>query len=268
MKKDDAEAYDKFYGEFGRILKEGIHHDFERKDAIAELLLFESTKTEPGQKISLTEYVERMQADQKEIYYVTGPDRAAAEASPYLEAFKEKDLEVLIMTDEFDDIIITQLRAFREKTFQSAIKGDLDLGGGDDKEAKEEKKKAYSGLLEMMQDQLKDLVSEVRISGRLKDSAVCLVTGEHDLDPQMVKMFQAMGQDVPTGQRILEVNPDHPLIGQMKQQFADDPDGERLKEYVGLLYDQALLLEGDHPRDPVGFARAMSKLMTAGGQGG
>ncbi|HKI52129.1 MAG TPA: molecular chaperone HtpG, partial [Geothermobacteraceae bacterium] len=266
MKKDDSEAYSKFYGEFGRILKEGIHHDFERKDAIAELLLFESTKTEAGQKISLAEYVERMQEDQKEIYYVTGPDRAAAEASPYLEVFKEKEIEVLIMTDEFDDIIITQLRAFQDKTFQSAIKGDLDLGE-ENQEAKEEKKKEYGGLLEMMQDQLKELVSEVRISGRLKDSAVCLVTGEHDLDPQMVKMFQAMGQDVPTGQRILEVNPGHPLIGQMKQQFAADPADAQLKEYVDLLYDQALLLEGDHPRDPVAFARVMSKLMVAGVQG-
>jgi molecular chaperone HtpG len=263
MKRDEAEAYDKFYGQFGRILKEGIHHDFERKDAIAELLLFESTKTEPGKKISLADYVGRMQSDQKEIYYITGPDRAAAEASPYLEAFKEKDLEVLIMTDEFDDIIISQLSAFQEKTFQSAIKGDLDLGDGN-KAEKEEKKKEYGGLLEMMQDQLKELVSEVRISGRLKDSAVCLVTGEHDLDPQMVKMFQAMGQDVPTGQRILEVNPNHELIERMKGLFVADAGSEQLKEYVGLLYDQALLLEGDHPRDPVAFARALSRLMAAG----
>jgi len=115
----------------------------------------------------------------------------------------------------------------------------------------------------MIQDQLKDLVSEVRISGRLKDSAVCLVTGEHDLDPQMVKMFQAMGQDVPTGQRILEVNPNHELIVRMKGLFAADAGSEQLKEYVGLLYDQALLLEGDHPRDPVAFARALSRLMSA-----
>lgn len=263
MKRDEFEAYEKFYEQFGRILKEGIHHDFERKDAIADLLLFESTRTEPGKKISLAEYVARMQLEQKEIYYVTGSDRAAAEASPYLEAFKAKDLEVLIMTDEFDDIIITGLRTYQEKAFQSALKGDLDLGG-EESQGKEEKKKEYAGLLEMMQGQLKDLVSEVRVSGRLKDSAVCLVTGEHDLDPQMVKMFQAMGQDVPTGQRILEVNPDHPLIVQMKQQFAADPDAEQLKEYVGLLYDQALLLEGDHPRDPVAFARTLSRLMQVG----
>jgi len=260
MKKEDAEAYGKFYEQFGRILKEGIHHDFERKEQIAELLLFESTRTEKGEKISLADYVERMKDGQEHIYYITGADRAMAESSPYLEAFKAKGYEVLIMTDEFDDIIISGLREFQKKSFQSAIKGDLDLGEGD----KEEKKKEYGGLLELMQDQLKEQVSEVRISGRLKDSAVCLVTGEHDLDPQMVKMFQAMGQDVPAGQRILEVNPDHPLIARMKGLFAADAGSAQLKEYVGLLYDQALLLEGDHPRDPVAFARALSRLMAEG----
>jgi molecular chaperone HtpG len=260
MKKDDAEAYGTFYEQFGRILKEGIHHDYERKDAIADLLLFQSTRTEPGKTITLAEYVERMRDGQESIYYITGADRAAAESSPYLEAFKEKDYEVLIMTDEIDDIILTRLGTYAEKPFQSAIKGDLDLGEGD----KEEQQKEYGGLLELMQDQLKDVVEEVRVSGRLKDSAVCLVTGEHDMDPQMEKMLQAMGQDVPKGQRSLEINPDHALISRMKEMFAADRGSEQLKEYVELLYDQALLLEGDHPRDPVAFAKALSKLMAEG----
>ena len=206
MKKEDPKAYGTFYEQFGRILKEGIHHDFERRETIADLLLFESTKTEPGKKITLAEYVERMPDGQKEIYYITGPDRSSAESSPYLEVFKEKGIEVLIMTDDFDDIIITGLGSYKEKEFQSAIKGDLDLGQGN----KEEKKKEFGDLLELMQEELKGLVSEVRISGRLKDSAVCLVAGEHDLDPKMVKMFQAMGQEVPKGQRVLEVNPNPP----------------------------------------------------------
>ncbi len=260
MKKNDAEAYGTFYEEFGRILKEGIHHDFERRETIADLLLFESTKTEPGKKITLAEYLERMQADQKEIYYITGSDRASAESSPYLEVFKEKDIEVLIMTDDFDDIIISGLGAYKEKEFQSAIKGDLDLGEGN----KEEQKKEFGDLLELMKEELKDLVGEVRISGRLKDSAVCLVAGEHDLDPKMVKMFEAMGQEVPQGQRVLEVNPNHELISRMKQLFAADRESGQLKEYVGLLYDQALLLEGDKPRDSVAFAKALSKLMAEG----
>ena len=260
LKKDDAEAYGKFYEQFGRILKEGIHHDFERRETIAELLLFESTKTEAGKKTTLAEYVERMGAEQKEIYYITGSDRASAEASPYLEVFKEKGIEVLIMTDDFDDIIISGLGAYQEKEFQSAIKGDLDLGEGN----KEEKTKEFGDLLELMKAELKGLVGEVRISGRLKDSAVCLVAGEHDLDPKMAKMFQAMGQEVPKGERVLEINPGHDLILRMKQLFAADPKSAQLKEYTGLLYDQALLLEGDKPRDPVAFARALSKLMAAG----
>ncbi len=264
MKKEDAEAYGQFYEQFGRILKEGIHHDFERREAIAELLLFESTKTEPGKKTTLAEYLERMQPEQKEIYYITGSDRASAEASPYLEVFKEKGIEVLIMTDDFDDIIISGLGAYKEKEFQSAIKGDLDLGDG----KKEEKQKEFGDLLELMKAELKELVSEVRVSGRLKDSAVCLVAGEYDLDPKMAKMFQAMGQDVPKGQRVLEVNPDHPLIGRMKQLFAADAQSAQLKEYTGLLYDQALLLEGDKPRDPVAFSRALSRLMAEGVQAG
>ncbi len=260
MKKAEPEAYEKFYAEFGRILKEGIHHDFERRETIADLLLFESTRTEAGKKTTLAEYVERMPADQKEIYYITGSDRAGAESSPYLEVFKEKGIEVLIMTDDFDDIIISGLGAYKEKEFQSAIKGDLDLGEGN----KEAQKKEYGDLLDLMKEELKDLVGEVRISGRLKDSAVCLVAGEHDLDPKMVKMFEAMGQEVPRGQRVLEVNPNHELIARMKELFAADSKSPQLKEYVGLLYDQALLLEGDKPRDPVAFARVLSKLMASG----
>ena len=261
MKKEDIEAYTTFFDQFGRILKEGVYHDFERKDTIAELLLFESTRTEPGKKITLAEYVERMPSDQKEIYYMTGPDRDTAESSPYLEVFKEKGLEVLLMTDDIDDLIISSLGIYKEKELQSAIKGDLDLGDGD---KKEEKQKEYSDLLGLMKEQLKDVVGEVRVSGRLKDSVVCLVAGKHDLDPQMEKMFRAMGQNVPQGQRDLEVNPDHPLVAKMQTLFAADAKNDRLKEYIDLLYDQALLLEGDRPRNPVTFAKAMSRLMAEG----
>jgi molecular chaperone HtpG len=216
--------------------------------------------TEAGKRTTLAEYVERMRDGQDKIYYITGTDREAAQSSPYLEAFREKDYEVLIMTDEIDDIVITRLGTYAEKSFQSAIKGDIDLGEGE----KEEQKKEFGGLLELVQDQLKEQVSEVRISGRLKDSAVCLVAGEHDMDPQMEKMLKAMGQDLPAGQRALEINPDHALIQRMNAMFDEDRASERLKEYIGLLYDQALLFEGDRPRDPVAFAKAVARLMTEG----
>ena len=262
MKNEDPKAYKEFYAEFGRVLKEGVHHDFERRETIADLLLFESTQTKAGETTTLAEYVERMPEDQKEIYYITGGDRASAEASPYLEVFKEKGIEVLIMTDDFDDIIISGLGAYKEKQFQSAIKGDLDLGETD----KEEQKKEFGDLLDMMKEELKDVVEDVRISGRLKKSAVCLVAGEHDLDPKMAKMFEAMGQDVPRGQRVLEINPGHNLIGKMKQVFASDKQNPKLKEYIGLLYDQALLLEGDKPRDPVAFSESIARLMAEGAE--
>ncbi|MDD2557865.1 MAG: molecular chaperone HtpG [Desulfuromonadaceae bacterium] len=260
MKNDEPEVYAEFYAEFGRILKEGIHHDFERRETIADLLLFESTHTKAGETTTLSAYVERMPEEQTEIYYITGGDRGSAEASPYLEVFKDKGIEVLIMMDDFDDIIISGLEAYKEKLFQSAIKGDLDLGEVN----KEEQKTEFGDLLELMKEELKDLVADVRISGRLKSSAVCLVAGEHDMDPKMAKMFEAMGQQVPKGQRILEVNPSHDLIARMKQVFAADKESSRLKEYIGLLYDQALLLEGDKPRDPVAFSASIARLMEEG----
>ncbi len=262
MKNDEPDAYKEFYAEFGRILKEGVHHDFERRETIADLLLFESTHTKAGETTTLAAYIERMPEEQKEIFYITGGDRASAEASPYLEVFKDKGIEVLIMSDDFDDIIISGLGTYKEKPFQSAIKGDLDLGESD----KEEQKKEFGDLLEMMKEELKELVADVRISGRLKNSAVCLVAGEHDLDPKMAKMFEAMGQQLPKGQRILEVNPSHDLIARMKQVFAADKESTRLKEYIGLLYDQALLLEGDKPRDPVVFSASIARLMAEGAE--
>jgi len=262
MKNDEPEAYAAFYAEFGRVLKEGVHHDFERRETIADLLLFESTHTKPGETTTLAAYVERMPAEQKEIFYITGGDRTSAETSPYLEVFKDKGIEVLIMTDDFDDIIISGLGTYKEKPFQSAIKGDLDLGETD----KEEQQKEFGDLLEMMKEELKEQVADVRISGRLKNSAVCLVAGEHDLDPKMAKMFEAMGQQVPKGQSILEVNPGHDLIARMKQVFAADKESPRLKEYIGLLYDQALLLEGEKPRDPVAFAASIARLMAEGAE--
>ncbi len=257
MKKEESDKYAEFYAEFGRVLKEGIHHDFERRETIADLLLFESTTTEAGKTTTLAEYVERMGEDQKEIYYITGSDRASAESSPYLEVFKDKGIEVLIMTDEIDDIIISSLGEYKEKTFKSAIKGEIDLDDVD----KEEKRKEYSDLIGLMQEQLGDKVNEVRISGRLKDSAVCLVSGDNDLDPQMAKMFAAMGQTVPKGERVLEINPEHTLIKKMQQLFERDKENPRLKDYTGLLYDQALLLEGEQVANPVEFARKMTQLM-------
>ncbi len=260
MKKNDPAKYLNFYREFGRVLKEGIHFDFSRREQIADLLLFESTKKEPGEYVSLQEYVDNMKEGQEDIYYITGASRNEIITSPYLEAFKEKDYEVLIMLDEIDDIIMTGLGTYKGKKLKSAVKGDLDL----DKSGEDDKKKArkeYEKLIELISNRLKDDVKEVRLSGRLKDSACCLVADEGGMDPQMEKLMKAMGQDIPASKRILEINPSHPVIETMNALFEDNKNNRLLEEFTDLLYNQALLLEGSKPKDPTAFTKAVADLM-------
>lgn len=261
MKKSSFDAYVAFHQEFGRVLKEGIHYDFSRKEQIADLLLFRSTKTESGKYTTLDDYVKNMPIAQAEIYYITGrPDENVIE-SPYLEAFREKGYEVLIMTDDIDDIIMLGLGEYKGKKIKSVVKGDISL----DKDNQAEKKKAegkFEKLIARIREQLKDEVKDVRLSGRLKDSACCLVSDEGGLDPQMEKLLKSMGQDVPAGKRVLEINPDHQVFSAMNDLIEKGGQDELVKEYIGLLYDQALLLEGSKVKEPAAFAKAMARLMS------
>jgi molecular chaperone HtpG len=259
MKKKDPDKYLTFYKEFGRVLKEGIHFDFSRKEAIADLLFFQSTDRPADKYASLQEYVDRMKEGQEDIYYITGTSYDEVKKSPYLETFKEKGYEVLIMLDEVDDFIVGGLE-YKEKKFKSVIKGNISL----DKEKEKEKEKAekkYKALIELIKDKLKDEVKDVRLSGRLTDTACCLVGDESDLDPQMEKLMKAMGQNVPEGKRILEINPAHPLFEAMNKLFEKEQKSAVLDGYIQLLYDQALLLEGSKPKDPAAFASAITRLM-------
>jgi molecular chaperone HtpG len=261
MKKNTYDAYVDFHKEFGRILKEGIHFDFSKKEQVAELLLFPSTKTEPGKYTTFDDYVKNMPIAQAEIYYITGrPDENVLQ-SPYLEAFREKGYEVLIMTDDIDDFIMLDLREYKGKKIKSVIKGDinLDTSGDADKERSKEK---FGKLLSMIKDQLKDDVKDVRVSGRLKDSACCLVADEGGLDPQMEKLLKSMGQDVPSDKRILEINPSNQVFEVMNALIEKGGNEQVLKEYIDLLYNQALLLEGSKLKDPAAFAKAVTKLMS------
>lgn len=260
MKNNEYDKYLDFYKEFGRVLKEGVHFDFSRKEQIADLLLFPSTRTETGAYTTLQKYIDGMKEGQEEIYYILGSTLEEVSKSPYLEAFREKDIEVLIMLDEVDDIIMGGLD-FKGKKLKSVIKGDIKL----DKSGESEKDKPrYEKLIELIKDVLKDDVKDVRLSGRLKDSACCLVSDEGDIDPKMEKILKAMGQNMPGSKRILEINSVHPIFEAMNAMFEKDRDNVVLKEYVGLLYDQALLLEGSRPKDPSAFAKAISKLMVEG----
>lgn len=260
MKTNESEKYIKFYKEFGRVLKEGIHFDFSRKEVIADLLLFESTKKDAGSFTTLQEYLDSMKPEQEAIYYITGANRDEIINSPYLEAFREKDFEVLIMLDEVDDIIMSGLSEYKGKKVRSVIKGDIELDKEKGAEKKKEKKR-FEKLLDLINDRLKDEVKEVRISGRLKDSACCIVRDEGGLDPNLEKLMKAMGQDVPVTKGILEINPSHPLFEAMNNIFEKDRNNIVLNEYIDLLYNQALLMEGSKPKDPAGFAKALSRLM-------
>jgi len=259
MNKDEYDSYLTFYREFGRVLKEGIHFDFTRRETIADLLLFPSTKTENGKLRTFQDYIEGMKEDQQEIYYSTGTALGEALKSPYLEAFKDRDIEVLIFLDEIDDFIFTGFE-YKGKKLKSVSKGDISLDKIEGDEKKDARKK-YGKLLDLVKDTLKDDIKDVRLSGRLTDSACCLVADEGDMDPQMEKLLKSMGQDVPQRKRILEINPAHPLFAAMNTIFETDKRSPVLDEYTKLLYDQALLLEGSKPKDPAAFAKAVAKLM-------
>lgn len=259
MKKKEYDKYVIFYKEFGKVLKEGVHFDFSRKEAIADLLLFQSTNKTEDTFTSLQDYVDAMKKDQEDIYYITGTSFDEVRKSPYLEAFMEKGYEVLIMLDEVDDFVVGGLE-FKGKKFKSAIKGDISLDKDNEEEKKEAEKK-YKALIEMIKDRLKDEIKDVRLSGRLKDTACCLVGDEGDLDPQMEKLFKAMGQSMPETKRILEINPSHPIFMAMNSMFEKEQKSAVLDEYITLLYDQALLLEGSKPKDPSAFASAVTRLM-------
>jgi molecular chaperone HtpG len=261
MKKNTYDAYVAFYAEFGRVLKEGIHFDFSRKEQIADLLLFSSTKAESGKYTTLDEYVKNMPIAQAEIYYIVGRPDENVMHSPYLEAFREKGYEVLIMTDDIDDFIMLDLQEYKGKKIKSVIKGDISLDKTEQAD-KDQSKEKFGKLLGMIKEQLKNDVKDVRLSGRLKDSACCLVADEGGLDAQMEKLLKSMGQDVPANKRILEINADHKVFEAMNNLISMGNKDELLKEYIDLLYNQALLLEGSKLKDPAEFAKSIAKLMS------
>ncbi len=260
MKDNAPEEYAAFQGEMGKVLKEGIHYDFSRREEIADLMLVESTETKPGEHTTLAAYVDRMEPEQDAIYYIIGGSRADLEHSPYLESFRAKGYEVLFMLDEIDEFILTALGTYKEKPLKSVARGEVSLDEENKKKA-DEAKDRYGKLIELMQAELGEKVKEVRLSGRLTDSACCLVLDEGALDPSMERIMKAMGQELPGSKPILELNPSHPLVEGMHNLFEKDKDDTRLKEYTKLLFGQALMLAGMPPEDPAEFAHKMSGFM-------
>ena len=265
MMKKSKEDYIGFYKEFGKVIKEGVEVDPSNKDKIKDLLLFESSKSKPGEYISLREYTDRMLPEQKNIYFLTGDSRSTIENSPHLEVFKKKDVEVLFMTEPVDEFILPGFGEYSDKSLKSIAQGDIDLGTEEEKKIAEEQKKEvtgkYKNLIKKIEESLKDDVKEVRLSDRLTDSPSCLVTDEGDINPQMERIFAAMNQPVPEVKRILEINPDHPVIEKMNQIFETDKKDSRVTDFSELLHNQALLTEGVAVKDPVRFSKLISDLM-------
>jgi len=265
LKEKESDQYLTFWKEFGPVLKEGLHFDFANKEKLQELILFQSTRTAEGEYVSLKEYVARMPEAQKEIYYITGEERAALEQSPLLEAFNAKGFEVLFLTDPVDEWVVQSLHSYQEKSLKAVDRGDVDLDSDEEKKEKEKKqeeaKQEFGSLLELIKNRLESKVKEVRFSNRLTDSACCLVADDYGMNANMERIMRAMNQAVPESKRVLELNPDHPIVkvmGDMHKQQADDA---RLPDYADLLYDQALLTEGSPIKDPLKFTRLVSELM-------
>ena len=270
LKEKEYDQYLTFWKEFGPVLKEGLHFDYANKEKLQELMLFQSTRTAEGEYVSLKEYVERMPEAQKEIYYITGEDKSSLEQSPLLEAFNAKGFEVLFLTDPVDEWVVQSLHEYQEKSLKAVDRGDVDLDSEDEKKEKEKKqeeaKKEFGSLLELIKGRLESKIKEVRFSNRLTDSACCLVADDFGMNANMERIMKAMNQAVPESKRVLELNPDHPIVKVMGDMYKQSADDARLLDYADLLYDQALLTEGTPIKDPLKFTKLVSELMVKAAQ--
>jgi molecular chaperone HtpG len=267
MKEGDGEKYLKFWTPFGPALKEGVIEDFEHREKIVELLLFPSSR-DPEKLTSLAEYVERMGETQNVVYYMTGESRDTIESSPHLEAFRDKGVEVLFLTDAVDEMLVQALTEYQDKKLQSAGKGTVELGTDEEKEVKkkalDEKAKTFEALLERIKTALSDRVKEVRLSSRLTSSPACLVGGEEDVSPRVEKWLRQQKGEAPVQKRILELNPEHPIVTRLKAKFDVQENTEAVSDYGELLYGYSLLAEGSDIPDPADFAKRFALLMERG----
>ncbi len=264
MKTKDFDTYLKFYEQFGTVIKEGVHTDFENYDKLKELLLFASSQSEEARPVLLSEYVSRMPEAQKEIYYLTAESLIQAAQSPHLEIFKSKNFEVLFLVDPIDEWVMQRLTEYEGKTLKAIDRGDVDIHSDEEKEeqktALDEAGKTYEDLLKFIKEELDEDVKEVKLSSRLTDSASCLVADDMGMNANMERIMKAMNQDIPPVKRVLELNPEHPVMPKMLS-LLESKDDDQLKEYTELLYDQALLTEGSTLKDPRRFSQLVSKLM-------
>ncbi len=262
LAKDQPDKYQAFWKEFGRVLKEGPAEDYGNREPIAKLLRFASTQTDSAEAtVSLEAYIGRMQEGQDKIYYITADSYAAARHSPHLEIFRKKGIEVLLLHERVDEWLMAHLTEFQGKTFQSVAKGALETLEKTETEAEKQEHKqveeAFKDLLERVKKMLDDKVGGVRISKRLTDSPVCLVADDYAMSTHLERLLKEVGQAVPINKPYLELNPQHFLIGRLKE----EKDEERFSDWTHLLFEQAMLAEGGQLEDPASFVQRLNKLL-------
>ncbi|MFY1594106.1 molecular chaperone HtpG [Micromonospora sp. WMMD737] len=261
MKANHAERYRTFWTEFGAAVKEGLIDDTENRDTLLEILSVASTH-DPAEPTDLAGYVGRMKDGQSDIYYATGDSRTMIENSPHMEAFRAKGYEVLLLTDPVDEVWIERVGQYDGRTLRSIAKGQVDLDTEEEKKEaeaeREQQRKDFADLLTWMGATLADSVKEVRLSSRLTTSPACVVGDAHDITPTLEKMYRAMGHEVPTVKRILELNPGHPLVTGLRKAHEQGGTEESLKETAELLHGLALLAEGGELADPSRFTRMLA----------
>ena len=253
----DKDKYATFFDQFGRLIKEGVYQDFDHKDALTDLLRFKSTK-EDG-LVSLKEYVDRMDSDQKSIFYITGQQESSLRNSPLLEIYDKKDIEVLILDDEIDEIIISSVPKYDEKDLKSVNRS----GAADDisEDADKDSEKSTKPVLKKIKKVLGDKVKDVKVSSRLSDSPSCIVADENDPTAQMQEIMKSMGQTgMPEIKPILEINPNHEIVEKLKSMTRQ----KSFDDIALLLYEQALIQEGVTLEDPAGFVNRLNKAISNG----
>ena len=261
LAKKESVKYQEFWNVFGKVLKEGPGEDFANKEKIAKLLRFASTHQEgDAQTVSLDDYIARMKPEQEKIYFITADNHAAAKNSPHLEFFKEKGIEVLLLSDRVDEWLMSHLNEYQEKIFASVAKGELDLdklGSEEDKEERKKVEEEAKGLVERIKKVLEEKVEDVRVSHRLTSSPACIVLSEQDMALYMQNLMKQAGHDMPESKPVLEINPTHALVQRMENEQAED----RFEDWARILFDQAILAEGGQLEDPATFVSRLNQMI-------
>jgi molecular chaperone HtpG len=264
MREKEPENYHKFWSEFGRAIKEGVGSDYENKEKILPLLLFESSH-DPKELTTLQGYVERMKPEQTEVLYLTGDSRKVIENSPHLEVPKQKGYEVLYLSDPVDELLVQHLHEFDGKRLKSVTKGKVHLGTEEERKQVEEqiktKEEEYASFLQACQKKVDEYVKQIRLSTRLVDSPACLVTEEHEYSPNLERLLQKGKGGGPKQRRIMELNAGHPIIARLYDRYKENGEDPAVGDSIELLFQMALVAEGSELADPVQLKQQVLALM-------